>query len=156
MRITQWGEYGILCSAFIARKVTEGCETVTATEISADQNIPVDYTRQILQRLKQGSVISTVRGPHGGYRLTRPAGEITLSDILHAAEGDTFEIICEKKPINSERCGSGMPCNLKDIWYGLRDHIENFLKNYTLEDLLKLPPDESPTIQIGGHATDHA
>lgn len=139
MRITRWGEYGIHCSSYIAVRAKSDQPLVTANEIAEAQNIPVDYTRQILQRLKNGGLIKTVRGPQGGYLLAKPASEINLADILRASEGETFEILCETNPLNDQRCTSTGDCNVRPIWYKLHDHIETFLKGYTLEYLAAQP-----------------
>lgn len=139
MRITRWGEYGIHCCSYVAVREKAGQPLITAQEIAEAQGIPVDYTRQILQRLKNGGVIKTVRGPQGGYLLAKPAAEINLADILRASEGDTFEVLCETNPLNDQRCAPGGDCNVRPIWHKLHDHIETFLKGYTLEYLAAQP-----------------
>ena len=152
MRITQWGEYGVHFSAQIANKEKAGTPIVGAAEIAQEQGVDVQYAQQILQRLRRGGIIDSVRGPQGGYKLTRPAGEITLLDILVAAEGDTFEIICETKPLGQDRCSAGATCGLRPIWYDLKEHVNGFLRSYTLEQLAATSgsiPLDSP-IQIGG------
>lgn len=133
MRITRWGEYGIQCSIYIASREKSENPLVNAQEVADSQNIPVDYTRQILQRLKNGGVIKTLRGPQGGYLLSRPPTEITLADILRAAEGDTFEIICNTDPLGNEKCMPESNCAMRTVWHELHDHIESFLKARTLQ-----------------------
>jgi len=139
MRITRWGEYGIHCSIFIAQKSTAIEPLVSAQDIADSQAIPVDYARQILQRLKNGGIIKTVRGPLGGYQLSRDALEISLADILRASEGDTFEIICDKNPLDNERCSANTTCNIKMIWHKLHDHIDGFLKEISLKEMASQP-----------------
>ena len=139
MRITQWGEYGIQCSLFMAQRLRDGIKTVGAPEIAQSQDIALQYTQQILQRLRRGKIIESVRGPHGGYCLSRPANEITLHDILKASEGETFEVICDAKPLSQVRCSHGGGCALKSVWKELRSHVDEFLKNRTLEDLAEAP-----------------
>ncbi len=139
MRITQWGEYGLHCSLQIARREGEGAATIGAAEIADEQGIALEYAQQILQRLRRGSIIESVRGPHGGYKLSRPATEITVGHVLTAAEGDTFEVICDSKPLNTERCHAGNLCNLRVLWHELRDHVNEFMDTRTLHDLLTLP-----------------
>lgn len=152
MHITQWGEYGVHCAVLIAQRQRAGAEAVRAADIAESQGIPLDYAQQILQRLRKSSVVKSVRGPQGGYLLNREPREITLRDILIAAEGDTFEIICETKPLNQERCSPTGTCNLRPVWYGLRKHVDDFLTRFTLEDLLTnahlkhLP--EAPPVKI--------
>ncbi|NLF25682.1 MAG: Fe-S cluster assembly transcriptional regulator IscR, partial [Deltaproteobacteria bacterium] len=65
MRITKWGEYGILCCLYLARHGSE--HSVGALELSRERHIPLQYTQQILQRLRRGGVIESLRGPGGGY-----------------------------------------------------------------------------------------
>ena len=80
MKITKWGEYGILCCVYLAQN--NGNRAVGAGEISESQSIPLQYTHQILQRLRKGGIIESLRGPHGGYRLAKSAENTTLKDIL--------------------------------------------------------------------------
>ncbi|MCB0359408.1 MAG: Rrf2 family transcriptional regulator [Bdellovibrionales bacterium] len=151
MRITQWGEYGILCSLSIAEAVQNKRAPIGAAEIANAQGIALQYTQQILQRLRKGDIIASVRGPHGGYQLARPAEEITIAHILRAAEGDTFELICDTKPINPEACSADLPCCLRDLWQDLRRHIDSFLEARTLQDLLKQNTPDSIPVQLGRH-----
>ena len=159
MRITQWGEYGVLLSSYIAKRDHDGASTVGAAEIARAQDIDIQYAQQILQRLRKGGIIRSERGPSGGYRLCRPASEITLLDILVATEGDSFEVICDSKPINSTRCASQSSCGLRGIWYDLKDHMNVFLRKYTLEELSQMPniafsqsAADDPPINIRGRA----
>ena len=140
------------CSLQLAE--CEGAQTIGAAEIATEQQIALDYAQQILQRLRKGGVIESVRGPHGGYRLARPASQITLGEILHAAEGETFQVICDSKPIDPARCCEGSVCNLRPIWHELRDHVNSFLASRTLQDVIDHPEvqaAETTPIQIGAH-----
>lgn len=150
MRITQWGELGALSCIFLAQQHSQANETVRAQSIAEAHGIDLLYTQQILQRLRKGDVITSVRGSTGGYKLSRAPSQITLRQILSASEGDTFEVICETKPINSEKCRSDSFCSLKPIWFKLRDHIDTFLDSITLEQLQSsVPQDLDLPIQIG-------
>ncbi|MCB0324850.1 MAG: Rrf2 family transcriptional regulator [Bdellovibrionales bacterium] len=150
MRITQWGEYGILISAFLAERFAAGAPVVGAAEIAEAQGIQLQYAQQILLRLREGGIVQSIRGPGGGYRLSRGASEINLHDILIAAEGGTFEIICESKPLNAERCHSQTKCNLRPVWYGLREQVDTYLRRFTLEHVMATDESGDAPIQIGG------
>lgn len=139
MRITQWGEYGVHFSAMLARAAQDGRAVLGAAEVAREQGIDVQYAQQIFQRLRKGGVVESVRGPQGGYRLARPAEQITLRDILIAAEGDTFEVICEVKPLGDARCCPSGNCALRPIWYDLKQHIDQFFDRYTLNQLTSGP-----------------
>lgn len=135
MRITKWGEYGILCSLYLAGKELAERASVSAQEISDAQGIPIQYTHQILQRLRKGDIIKSVRGPKGGFCLARPAKEVNLKQILEASEGATFEIICETAPPYGEHCGQEEHCSLSTIWRELKVKIDEVL---TAKDLASL------------------
>jgi len=137
MRITKWGEYGILCSVYLARRFES--DAVGAADIARAQLIPIQYTQQILQRLRKGSIIKSVRGPHGGYRLAKHPKDISLKDVLYAAEGATFEVICEENPIHDTCTLEG--CGLSQVWYDLREQIDAILAARSLEELVKMDVD---------------
>ena len=139
MRITQWGEYGILCLLFLDDKTSKGCKSVTAHEISEAQSIDVQYAQQILQRLRKSGILSSSRGSQGGYFLSKSAADITLYDVLNACEGDTFEVICDHKPINKDKCIVDTLCTLKPVWHGLKGHIDKYLKGISIKDLAQVP-----------------
>lgn len=140
MRVTKWGECGILCALYLAKKYGE--PAIGAAEIAETQGLDLPYTQQILQRLRKGELIESLRGPKGGYKLQRAPKEITLKDILYAVEGDTFQIICEHAPIHPQaeeptRCSTQESCSLHGVWQELRVAIDKLLEERTLEDLVR-------------------
>ncbi|RME57795.1 MAG: Rrf2 family transcriptional regulator [Candidatus Dadabacteria bacterium] len=144
MRISKWGEYGILCCLSLAERHKESKNgedknldgKVTASIIAEERGIPVQYTQQILHRLKKGGIVSTVRGAKGGYILSRSPKEISLKDILCASEGATFEVICDIKPIYAECCNEPTLCELQTVWRELKETVDDFLSKRKLSDLL--------------------
>ena len=139
MRVTKWGECGILCALYLAKKYGE--QATGALEIAASQGLDMQYTQQILQRLRKGGVIESERGPRGGYRLARAPELINLKDILYAAEGDTFQIICDYAPIhpdatNNSHCATRENCGLHNVWQELRQAIDQLLEQRNLKDLM--------------------
>jgi Rrf2 family protein len=152
MRVTKWGECGILCSLYLAKRYGQGA--TGATEIAESRGLDLQYTQQILQRLRKGGVIESERGPRGGYKLTRPPEQVTLKDILYAVEGDTFQIICDYAPIHPEAptsssCSTKETCGLHGVWQDLRAAIDKLLEQRTLADLLladNAPP--TPLVQL--------
>ncbi len=139
MRITQWGEYGILIAAYLAKKQhTSPAPVVGAAEIAESQEIALQYAQQILLRLRDGAIVESVRGPHGGYKLARPLAQISLLDVLIAAEGNSFEIICEARSLDLPICkdGNSANCFLRNIWLGLREQVDSYLSQFTLDRLV--------------------
>jgi Rrf2 family protein len=137
MKITKWGEYGILCTLCLGAKYSPE-DSIGAQEIATLQSIPLQYTHQILQRLKNGGIIESVRGPGGGYRLTRKPEEINLRQILEASEGATFQIMCDLHPIYGDACGAEQVCGLSAVWRELKIAIDSVLEGKTLAELLKV------------------
>jgi Rrf2 family iron-sulfur cluster assembly transcriptional regulator len=121
---------------------------VGAVEIAREQGIATEYAQQILQRLRKGNLVASVRGPAGGYRLSRSAEEITLRDILVAAEGETLELICESHPISRLRCDESALCGLRPLWADLREHVNEFLMRHTLADLVDRVRPHSEVVEL--------
>ena len=142
MKITKWGECGVLCCIQLGESKPDSI--IGAAEIAGAIGIDHQYTHQILHRLKKGGIIESVRGPHGGYRLARSPEEISLKDILYASEGVTFEIFCDETPIVTDQsspqfCGSDKNCSLRHVWHELRDSIDKLLQAKSLASLLNRP-----------------
>lgn len=85
MRLSTKGEYGLLALVDLALQVQN--EPVQAAEIAHRQQIPKQYLDQLLMILKRSGLVSSMRGRRGGYRLSRPASEITLLQAITALEG---------------------------------------------------------------------
>lgn len=152
MRITQWGEFAVHFCLHMAKEEELGRTTTNAAHLAASQNIDQLYAQQILQRLRKASIIDSVRGPQGGYKLCRTADKITLYDIIVAAEGDTLELMCDSKPIDLERCSPTSACGLRTVWQDFRDHVNSFLTSHSIRDILvRYPNIADAPIQIGGN-----
>jgi Rrf2 family protein len=138
---------------------------VGAAEIAAQQGLDLQYTQQILQRLRRGDLVESERGPKGGYRLMRAPEHTTLKDILYAVEGDTFQIICDYAPMHPDtehsdaaghsQCTTKGSCSLHTVWQELRSAIDTLLEQKTLAQLMEAAPTNSlnaaagPLVQIG-------
>jgi len=156
MRVTKWGECGILCSLYLAQH--HGGPPVGAAEIAETQGLDLPYTQQILQKLRKGNIIESARGPKGGYSLQRPPNSITLKDILYACEGDTFQIICDHHPLHPDAlhptlCATRESCGLHGVWQDLRAAIDKLLEERSLADLLDKHPFPSELVQLGSSKT---
>lgn len=156
MRVTKWGECGILCALHLAQRYSAA--PTGAAEIAASQGLDLQYTQQVLQRLRKGGIIESARGPHGGYSLVRPPTEITLREILYAAEGDTFEIICDYAPIHPDastpsHCADKTTCGLHAVWQDLRKAIDSVLEARTLADVMKLHTNAGAIVTLGRRQT---
>jgi Rrf2 family iron-sulfur cluster assembly transcriptional regulator len=77
-------------------------------------------------------LVSSARGPGGGYRLSRPASEISVSDIIHAVD----ESVDARKCAGKANCQGGDECLSHELWSGLSATIDSFLKSITLQDIV--------------------
>jgi Rrf2 family protein len=81
-------EYGLVALMELASAYATG-EILRVTEIANRQSIPDRYLEQMLATLRRGQLLSSLRGPRGGYRLTRPPAEISLAEVLACLEAKT-------------------------------------------------------------------
>jgi len=139
MRITTWAEYGVICALHLARRTADG--PVTGRDVAAKEKLPGDYVEQILLRLRRAGVVQSTRGAKGGYALARPSSEITVREIITAAELVTFDLHCETHPLDSERCAQACDCSIRPVWMMLQKRIDEVLDSVLLSDLLGAEPE---------------
>jgi Rrf2 family protein len=139
MRITTWAEYGVICALHLARRTDEG--PVTGRDVAAKEKLPGDYVEQILLRLRRAGIVQSTRGAKGGYALARPAADITVREIIAAAELVTFDLHCETHPLDSERCAQACDCSIRPVWVMLQKRIDEVLDSVRLADLLSAEAD---------------
>lgn len=130
LKLSTKGRYGIRAMYEIAKQYPK---TVTIKEISTKQSISIPYLEQILNRLKNKGIIIPVKGPGGGYILSKKPEEITLYEILEKLEGPLALTPCLNP---AKGCIRIDECVVHLIWEKLGEKIEEFLKTITLKDLL--------------------
>lgn len=141
MRVTTWAEYGVICALHLAKRAS--AIPVTGRDIAAQERLPADYVEQILLRLRRAEVIKSTRGARGGYMLSRPASEISLRDVIHASELETFDVHCISHPVEEDRCSASHSCSIRPVWILLQRKIDDVLSSVTLADLLE----DEPTVR---------
>jgi Rrf2 family protein len=107
-----------------------------AKTISRRQGIPPRYLEQIFQRLVHTGILQSKRGPKGGYRLARPAGRLTIGDIVRATEG-SVEALLSGRP--SASAPDGTPREVKgskEIWGTVVGRVSEVLETLTIADLV--------------------
>jgi len=141
MKLSTKGRYAVTAMLDLAIHNTHG--PVTLADISVNQGISLSYLEQIFARLRRGGLIEGTRGPRGGYRLARPAGEITVADIITAIDENMDATRCT----GDQNCQEGEPCLTHELWTDLSRQIYAFLKGITLAQFL-----ERPAVQAVGRA----
>ena len=132
MKLTTKGRYAVLALTELA--LAKENYLVKITEIAVRQNISSTYLEQILLLLKNSDLIIGVRGPNGGYKLSTSPENIMISDIVNIVEGRMEAKGCVSK---SGSCtGVSGRCLTHDLWDELSRHIELFLGQISLKDII--------------------
>ncbi len=84
--------------------------------------------------------------------MARPASLISVRDIVQAAENHTFEVNCETRPLDVERCQNGSGCSIRPVWFALKERIDEFLDSVSLADLMA---DEAAVAVMVAHQQPH-
>ena len=161
MRLTTKGRYAVTAMLDLAYHSEK--KPVTLTDIAKRQNISLSYLEQLFARLRRAGMVEGVRGPGGGYQLSRDVSQINIADIISAVD----------ETMDSTRCGGKgdcqdlQPCLTHDLWMGLSEQIRAYLSTISLQDLLqrkgfrqvaerqdKQPNTPSLDILIRGEATN--
>lgn len=129
MRLSAKADYALRASVELA---AVGDGPVKADAISRAQEIPLRFLEQILLDLKHAGLVSSQRGPEGGYWLAQPAAEITLADLIRAVEGPLANVRGQR-PEELEYRGSAEP--LQEVFVALRANIRAVLETVTLADV---------------------
>jgi Rrf2 family protein len=101
--------------------------------VSDNQGISVKYLEQIVAPLSKAGLVESGRGSQGGYRLSRPAAQITAGDILRAVEGEIVPVPC--LATSAESCPHRAQCETLGFWEGLNQVINQYIDSSTLEKL---------------------
>lgn len=134
MKLTTKGRYAVMAMADLARFSTG--RPVALADIAQRQEISLSYLEQLFAKLRRGDLVKSVRGPGGGYLLSRNADDIRISDVILAVD----------EPIKATRCEVGSPkgclgqsssrCITHDLWDELSHQIQTFLSSVSLGDVI--------------------
>lgn len=135
MRLTSKGRYAVMALADLAA-AGGGQRAVPLQEISDRQAISLSYLEQLFARMRQAGLVSGVRGPGGGYRLSRPASEVRIADVIAAVNEPIKTTRCKDGALKSCQGKAGR-CIAHDLWEELGRQIHGFLAAVTLEDVIQ-------------------
>ncbi|MGI6071077.1 MAG: RrF2 family transcriptional regulator [Blautia sp.] len=134
MKLSTKGRYGL--RALVDLAVYSEEEAVSIQSISSRQHISVSYLEQLMGKLRRAGLVISVRGAMGGYRLARPAGEISVGDVLRALEGNLDAVSC---PGNEEDkgCEGADLCVTRYVWKRINDSITEAVDSIMIEQLVE-------------------
>jgi Rrf2 family protein len=130
MRLSARSDYALRAAIELA--ASEGGH-VTADQLAKTQAIPGKFLEAILTQLRRAGLVRSQRGPEGGFWLARPAGEISLADIIRAIDGPLLGVRGER-PENLGYVGAAEP--LQTVWIALRANERAILEEVTLEHIV--------------------
>jgi len=122
MKLTTKGRYAVTAMLDLALHAQNG--PVSLAEISTRQEISLSYLEQLFSRLRKQDLVSSTRGPGGGYRVSRELSQVAVSEIIAAVNETVDATSCAGK----QNCHSHGRCLTHDLWEGLSAQIEDFLK----------------------------
>lgn len=143
MKLTSKGRYAV--TAMIDIALNQGKGPITLSLISERQGISLSYLEQLFAKLKRAGLVSSARGPGGGYRLSRAAGEVTISQIIHAVD----ELVDARKCAGKANCKNGDECLSHNLWADLSGLIDTFLKSITLQTLIDQKQPDLKEVSFG-------
>lgn len=131
MKLSTRSRYGARLMFELA--VNRGKEYMLLKDIARQQDISEKYLSKLIIPLRGSGLVTSARGHHGGYKLTKPPSDITLREIVEVLEGDIVPVECVRDPAVCDRLSL---CPTRDIWCMLSDVIRDTLESVTLENLV--------------------
>lgn len=130
MRLTSKGRYAVTAMLDVALNSEAG--PVPLADISERQGISLSYLEQLFSRLRKNGLVSSVRGPGGGYLLGKDASSIAVGEVISAVDESVDATRCQGKG----GCRGGDKCLTHALWRDLSDRLTGFLNNITLGELV--------------------
>jgi len=130
MKLTTKGRYAVNALLDLALHDKEG--PVSLADISKRQSISQTYLEQLFSKLKRHGLVSSLRGPHGGYRLALETDEISIAKIIYSVDEKIDITRCHGK----QNCQKDKRCLTHDLWMELNMHVSGFLNGITISDLI--------------------
>lgn len=147
MMFSTKAEYGIRVLAHLARaadgRASEDDTPISLAAIAEAEGLPLAYLEHLAARLRRAELVVSRRGARGGYSLARPAGAITMAEVVQALEGEIAPIECITEGADGAlvcaRDGEPGhdPCPTKLLWTRVQGSIVRTLKDMTLADLVR-------------------
>ena len=131
MKLTTKGRYAVTAMLDLAIHASD--KPISLADISERQVISLSYLEQLFSKLRRQGLVQSVRGPGGGYCLSRGAESIYVAQVIEAVNEAVDATGCR----GTETCQAGSRCLTHDLWTDLSDQIHSFLNNISLASLAK-------------------
>ena len=133
MKLSTKGRYGLRALIDLALYSEE--EAVSLQSIAGRQNISVSYLEQLVRKLKKEGLVTSVRGAQGGYKLAKPAQEISVGEVLRALEGSINAVSCGEG--ENVHCQGEDLCVTRYVWQRINASIQETVDSIMLDQLVE-------------------
>jgi Rrf2 family transcriptional regulator, cysteine metabolism repressor len=133
MRLSSKEQTGLRAMIEFAR--CHGNGPTALSEVAQAQDLPLPYLERVAAELRRAGLLTSVRGARGGYYLAREPGQIRVSDVFRALEGQLISVDC-MGPDGSSCCDREATCEARNVWQSLQDCLTDTLDNMTLADVI--------------------
>jgi Rrf2 family protein len=147
MKLSTKSRYGVRALFDIAYH-SEGLPT-QIKEISRRQGITPRYLEQIFQKLKRAGIVKSIRGPKGGYYLSRKPEGIVLSEVIRAMDESIEPIFCARSPKGRKRCRRESRCVAQAIWKEAGQRLVDYLNSVSLAEMCRMAREMGIEKQLG-------
>lgn len=134
MKVSTRGEYGLRAMVSLARSFGNG--PLALSSVAQDSSVPPAYLEQLLGLLRRAGLVTSTRGAHGGYALSRSPELIRVGEVYRVLEGPIAPMDCVSEVETEDQCPLIDGCATRIVWLKVRDNIIEALDSTTLADLL--------------------
>ncbi len=131
MKLSSRSRYGFRAILELAAEYGNG--PLQIRTIAEREDISNKYLEQLISLLKSSGLVRSVRGPRGGYELTRPPADVRLDEVFMTLEGPPVGVECLEHPQHCARC---MDCVTRQVWMRMQSAMMGVLESMTLQDLV--------------------
>jgi len=132
MKMSTKGRYAVMAMIDIGEH--SAGKPVPLADIAARQDISQEYLEQLFGKLRRAGLVTSSRGPGGGYVLAKPQGEIAMSDVILAVDEELRVTRCAGDAV--EGCVKGERCSAHDLWSSMGRQMMFFLESVSLDDVV--------------------
>lgn len=139
LRLSKKADYALMAMKHLA--VKSDTATISAREIAAEYEIPIELMAKVLQRLARRGLLISTQGTRGGYRLSKSTSAISVADIIEAIDGPLTVTACSTQ---DDHCGQYAKCNVRDPLWRIKDRILEALSTCSLAEISAEAPLDPP------------
>src|SRR5262245_8783024 len=130
LRLSKKADYALMAMKHLAQRTTPS--STSAREIAEQYDIPIELMAKVLQRLVRTGLLASTQGTRGGYTLGRPAGTISVVDVIEAIDGPFTVTACSTEKHDCEQFSK---CSIRDPLWQIRERIAAALGTVTIAEM---------------------